>query len=79
MSIAVDTATPMLSIEQRKRARNVGFSLIFLALISAFFFSGRPGDGIEALASGPMWCSRLQRQCLWLGFWLGQLRVVRST
>jgi simple sugar transport system permease protein len=44
MSIAVDTATPMLSIEQRKRARNVGFSLIFLALISAFFLSGRPGD-----------------------------------
>ena len=44
MSIAVDTATPLLSNEQRKRARNVGFSLIFLALISAFFFSGRPGD-----------------------------------
>jgi simple sugar transport system permease protein len=44
MSIALDTATPLLSNEQRKRARNVGFSLIFLALISAFFFSGRPGD-----------------------------------
>ena len=41
MSIALDTATPLLSNEQRKRARNVGFSLIFLALISAFFFSGR--------------------------------------
>ena len=44
MSIAVETAAPMLSLEQRKRARNVGFSLILLALISAFFFSGRPGD-----------------------------------
>jgi len=44
MSIAVETVAPMLSLEQRKRARNVGFSLILLALISAFFFSGRPGD-----------------------------------
>ena len=44
MNIALDTATPLLSSEQRKRARNVGFSLIFLALVSAFFFSGRPGD-----------------------------------
>ncbi len=44
MSIAIDTEAPLLSNEQRKRARNVGFSLIFLALISAFFFSGRPGD-----------------------------------
>jgi len=44
MSIALETVAPMLSLEQRKRARNVGFSLILLALISAFFFSGRPGD-----------------------------------
>ncbi len=44
MSIAIETVAPMLSLEQRKRARNVGFSLILLALISAFFFSGRPGD-----------------------------------
>ncbi|MEY2779308.1 MAG: hypothetical protein RL623_488 [Actinomycetota bacterium] len=44
MSIAVEPVAPMLSLEQRKRARNVGFSLILLALISAFFFSGRPGD-----------------------------------
>ncbi|NBW91651.1 MAG: ABC transporter permease [Actinobacteria bacterium] len=44
MSIAVETVAPILSLEQRKRARNVGFSLILLALISAFFFSGRPGD-----------------------------------
>ncbi len=44
MSSAAQSATPMLSLEQRKRARNVGFALIFLALISVFFFSGRPGD-----------------------------------
>lgn len=44
MNIAVDTSAPLLSLEQRKRARNVGFSLIFLALISAFFFASRPGD-----------------------------------
>jgi simple sugar transport system permease protein len=44
MSIAIDSAAPLLSNEQRKRARNVGFSLILLALISAFFFSGRPGE-----------------------------------
>ena len=44
MSIAVETVAPVLSLEQRKRARNVGFSLILFALISAFFFSGRPGD-----------------------------------
>jgi simple sugar transport system permease protein len=39
-----DIATPMLSLEQKKRARNVGMSLIFLALVSAFFLSARPGD-----------------------------------
>lgn len=44
MNMAIDAATPLMSNEQRKRARNVGLSLIFLALISAFFFSGRPGD-----------------------------------
>ena len=39
-----EIATPMLSLEQKKRARNVGMSLIFLALVSAFFLSARPGD-----------------------------------
>lgn len=44
MSIAVDSATPLLSLEQRKRARNVGFSLVFLGLVSAFLLAGRPGN-----------------------------------
>ena len=39
-----EIAAPLLSLEQKKRSRNVGFSLIFLALISAFFLSARPGD-----------------------------------
>ena len=39
-----EIATPMLSLEQKKRARNVGISLIFLELVSAFFLSARPGD-----------------------------------
>jgi hypothetical protein len=39
-----EIATPMMSLEQKKRARNVGMSLIFLALVSAFFLSARPGD-----------------------------------
>ena len=41
---ATEIASPMLSLEQRKRSRNVGLSLIFLALVSAFFLSARPGD-----------------------------------
>lgn len=39
-----EIAAPLLSLEQKKRSRNVGLSLIFLALISAFFLSARPGD-----------------------------------
>ena len=44
MNIAVDSAAPLLSLEQKKRARNVGFSLVFLGLISAFLLAGRPGN-----------------------------------
>ncbi|MFM8814706.1 MAG: hypothetical protein ACKOE0_01675, partial [Actinomycetes bacterium] len=39
-----EVITPLLSLEQKKRSRNVGLSLIFLALVSALFLTARPGD-----------------------------------
>ncbi len=43
MSTPLDSVV-ILSSEQRKRARNVGFTYVVLGLVSAVLFTNRPGD-----------------------------------
>ena len=50
---AVDVVVaPLISAEQRKQARSVGFTLVVLGIVAAFVLGNRPGDaGFKLLDS----------------------------
>ncbi len=44
MSTIDSVITPLISAEQRKQARSVGFTLVVLGIVAAFVLGNRPGD-----------------------------------